>query len=1035
MFPPQSDRCPPEAIWDEIASGLLKGNKALAAIEHASTCAGCASLLKSSIEVFGPDVETAPSAVRHRATQIWTWVAVAAVVVLGISIVFVWRMRSSDPLEMLAAAYSADRTIDLRLPGAGYGKLHLQRGPASEIPTPAIEAELAFRRALERNPDDPAALHARGRWELLYGNPDRAIQSLEAARDLTGAKPTSALLTEIGMAYRQRAIRDQNSTDRMHALDQFGQALQINPGDRAALFDRAVVEGELELLTPAIADLEHLLKLEPNGPWSEETQAALDRLHKKHAAFFARPADADEKNFDEAALDRALQDSTGAELGELMNRWGAHHDLWLADLANVGKSRENQQAQEELARMAHIRITFETAKYIDETQRFDALLRMNLAPSLAAWRDFEALYRATHVLGEFRCTDAASVNKRYTWLAVQVLREAAICSAQAGDADHALAELSQSLELAETSQFPVSHVRSVGAQLGVEWRRGMYRSTMDLAVAELHSVFAHAYPVARSQELYNMLMVSAEDLAWWHAARAAAAQMTESATVAGFRDLEFTDTVHWAQLCLRAHDPGEARQHFSDAVAYSARAPVRPATRAWAEIGLAEATGDYSRLVTVANELERSQDPMVWIPYERVRTSLAVSAGRLQEAHAHLDRIARWLYSPEPSAPWRDKQWYGEFRSARELQLSLLLEEGQPTEAFRQLQRWRAAEEWSVSSRHAPPAHAPDREAIKFALTEIGDHLGVWRLDHGVIDFRWAAEPLSVLAPLVRRLERLLESPQSSNMTIDACAHTIAALLFGRWLDQLEPNRPVLIQAGENLAGLPFAALPAGDGYLGLKRPVAITPFAFDDEETHEDPRLGALLLIDASEGNQTWAPELPALPSGAQEVAEIRRVASIPVNVLGPGSLSQQALARGVASARVLHFVGHAIETSAGVGLVIPGLSGPVMLPALAKEGIRLPPTIILSTCSTGRPDLEDSAGGSSFATRILLEGSSQVIASLWNVDSDAAAEFMSEFYSRLGLEPSTGQALQAAMQNLAKSGRFSHPYYWAMFARFIRE
>jgi hypothetical protein len=1023
-------------IWDEIASGLLQGERAMSALEHASTCAGCAALLKSSLELFEPEAEVSPPARSH--PPIWTWLAAAAVIILGIGTVVLWRMRSSDPLHLLTAAYSSDRTMDLRLPGAPYGPLRLQRGSASQIPTAAIEAQLSFRRSLERNPDDPAALHARGRWELLYGDPDRAIQSLEAARDLAGNKPDPDLLTETGMAYRQRAIRNQTSTDQMHAVELFGQALVADPDHRAARFNRGMVEGELDLLTPAIEDLEHLLKLEPSGQWSEETRAALNRLRKNHAVFFNRPAGADETNFDEAALDRMLQDPGGTGLGELASRLETHHDFWIADVANLAKSRENQQAEEELARMAHIRITYRTAKYADEKQRFDALYQMHLAPALAVWRDFEALYRATHARGEFHCTEAVLAEPqaaRYPWLATQISREAAMCSIQAGDADLALAELKSSLALAETSRFPVSRVRSVGAQAGVEWRRGLYRGTMDLAGTELRSVFAHAYPVARTQELYNILMISAEDLGWWHAARAAAAQMTEAATAAGFRDLEFTDTVHWAQLCLRDHDPGEARRHFSDAVAYAAQTPVRPATLAWAEIGLAEATGDDARLLTVANQLEHSGDPMIWIPYERVRTSLALSAQRLPEAHAHLDRIARWIYSPEPSAPWRDKQWYGEFRSARELQLQLLLQEGQDAEAFRQLQRWRSAEESSISGGPVHPAFASDRDAVKFALLEIGDRVGVWRCDRGAIDFRWAIEPVSKIAPLVRRLERLLESAQSSVAAIDACARRIAADLFGAWLDQIEPDRPAVIQSGDALAALPFAALPAADGYLGLKHPVAVTPFAFADRESPRNLPPGNLVLIDASAGNPNWAPELPALPSGSEEVAGIQRVSSMPATVLGPGPISQQELARSAASASVVHFVGHSIETTSGAGLVIPGISGPVLFRALAPQGEEIAPTVILSACSTGRRDLQDSAGASSFATRILLEGSAQVIASLWNVDSEAAAEFMSEFYRRLGTGPTGGQALQSAMQSLAKSGRFSHPYYWAMFTRFVRE
>ena len=118
----------------------------------------------------------------------------------------------------------------------------------------------------------------------------------------------------------------------------------------------------------------------------------------------------------------------------------------------------------------------------------------------------------------------------------------------------------------------------------------------------------------------------------------------------------------------------------------------------------------------------------------------------------------------------------------------------------------------------------------------------------------------------------------------------------------------------------------------------------------------------------------------------------------------------------------------------MIPQAPGPVLVGELARRGIGVPPTIVLSACSTGRRTLEDSVEPSSLAAGFLSEGAGEVIASLWNVNSEGTAHFMTEFYRALRDGATTSLALRAAMKSLARSSTFSHPYYWAPFSRFIR-
>jgi len=45
-----------------------------------------------------------------------------------------------------------------------------------------------------------------------------------------------------------------------------------------------------------------------------------------------------------------------------------------------------------------------------------------------------------------------------------------------------------------------------------------------------------------------------------------------------------------------------------------------------------------------------------------------------------------------------------------------------------------------------------------------------------------------------------------------------------------------------------------------------------------------------------------------------------------------------------------------------------------------------------------------------------------------------MRGFYEQMRTGADTGRALQAAMARVHRTGGFSHPHYWAAFARFVR-
>lgn len=91
-----------------------------------------------------------------------------------------------------------------------------------------------------------------------------------------------------------------------------------------------------------------------------------------------------------------------------------------------------------------------------------------------------------------------------------------------------------------------------------------------------------------------------------------------------------------------------------------------------------------------------------------------------------------------------------------------------------------------------------------------------------------------------------------------------------------------------------------------------------------------------------------------------------------------------------------------------------------------------VFSACGTAKTsELSDS---DSLVTAFLRAGANNVVASRWNVDSMATADFVDLFYGSLLSGTSTAGALQNAAAAFRTMPERAHPYYWAAFAAFGR-
>ncbi|MEA5462506.1 CHAT domain-containing protein [Leptothoe sp. PORK10 BA2] len=88
----------------------------------------------------------------------------------------------------------------------------------------------------------------------------------------------------------------------------------------------------------------------------------------------------------------------------------------------------------------------------------------------------------------------------------------------------------------------------------------------------------------------------------------------------------------------------------------------------------------------------------------------------------------------------------------------------------------------------------------------------------------------------------------------------------------------------------------------------------------------------------------------------------------------------------------------------------------------------VVLSACQTGRGEQIRGEGIIGLSRGFMYAGAERVAVSLWNVNDEATANLMTEFYRYLLEEnQSPAAALRTAQLSMWENGQ--SPYYWAAF------
>jgi len=319
------------------------------------------------------------------------------------------------------------------------------------------------------------------------------------------------------------------------------------------------------------------------------------------------------------------------------------------------------------------------------------------------------------------------------------------------------------------------------------------------------------------------------------------------------------------------------------------------------------------------------------------------------------------------------------------------------------------------------------------------------------------------------------ERVRKADAEYPAAAAALSNMLLGPVAAQLERKRLLVVPDGA-LEYLPFAALtvpgasrsavfvplmvqyevtsiPSASTLAVLRQELkgrkpaekVVAVFADPVFDKSDERVTGNLSRIAGGHHGVPSVDELPALtrlPYTRQEAEAILALA--PANgrkaALGFEANRSAAMSEDLIKYRIIHFATHSVLDSTH-----PELSG-IALSMLDRQGrpqngflrahevfnLRLgAELVVLSGCRTGLGKQVKGEGVYGMTRGFMYAGSKRVLVSLWDVQDQATARLMSNFYRGLlgPKRPSTAAALRAAQIAIWREGRWSAPYYWAGF------
>lgn len=1139
--PPSTRECIGDAEWPEVAAGLLPEAKTRELMKHAAQCGHCGPLLKDAAELLvdemtpseetwlaslpstqiewrrnfaktlragagskAKDNDTNDDRRRKTLTSSWRWLLPwprPALLLLPIAVAVVAGWLGSRILQppsadrLLAQAYTERRTLEVRIPGAKYAPMRVERslgGSNLDKPAVLLKAEALIGEGLQKNPNDPALLDARARADMLDGNYDSAVKTLQ--RVLETQPDSSPLLTDLGSAYYLRAESADRAVDYGNAVEALGRALAKTPDDTIALFNRALACEQMFLYTQAVDDWEHYLRVDPQGEWAGEARKRLKAIQEKvkqRAERLAEPLltpaviakvvvdhakdlsviDEQAERYLEAAwkswLPGAIEGSTDAQaslryLAEILRN--NHNDPWLADFLQGSPSRSRDAAVRELLASDEAlhtgqyeqgaRLAAQSARNFERSRNQAGMLRANFAVIRA--RASELDYAG--------CLETAASNlpllaqSQYRWLNAGVLIQQGNCLSGAAKLQESIKSNSRALELTKRSHYPELELRAKAFAS----RYLLDTDNSDLGLRQLLNALAVFWqsdtPDKNGELLYALLPDFADHSHWSRVEAFAWAELSNRFPSKNPMDRAL-EQEFLAGAQSRAGDYQAAQMTLLRASAQITSLPDDTGTllrraeiildKAEIDLDLSDTNGAVSSLAPLRKQFEGAGLGQFQANYFKVLGEAYLALGQPTEAQPLLERAlavmetgVRSLHQETDKLAWSRSQ--GEVY--RDL-LDLRLKTETPEEALAWWEWYKGA---SLRISEMSESAGPDTENVHrlsgLRTSPVTSDAGMAIVSYAMLRNSIAAfvfyegsthsyslELPRDLVSLARHFLAMSSDPSTDLDSLNAQGWQLYNLLVAPLEADIQGATTLSIETDGILDEIPFTLLHGRDGrYLGEKFAVI-----FSQGSAYSPWRSAGLpdalspaspVLIVVPPAAQNAS--LPALPDAVTEANEVAAFFNHPRLISGSDVTSPEVLAS-LHGAQIFHFAGHAVAATNRAGLVL----GPDVtltshdLLTLRPHNLKL---AVLSACESANGSDGTVADINSVARTMAAAGVRSVVASRWKVDSSATRQLMRAFYSNLMSGKTPADSLRTASLAVRSVPQYRHPYYWASFAIF---
>lgn len=238
----------------------------------------------------------------RRRTTGWTpYLKAAAIAFIAVGIGTVGlRSCLSGPslgegLNALNNAYRQERPLDSRITGFNYAPVaDLRSGGVPKFDS--TQKELASTIILSKDSTDAGAdvHHAIGQYFLSGRKFDEAIERFQ--KSLTLDPNNARTQTDLGTALLERGKlrREQTNTgeenvDFAQSLVHLNKALQLDSSNLEALFNRALLYGEMGLFPQAERDWRQYLEKDSNSKWADEAREKLRSIEQQRVGSSSNP--------------------------------------------------------------------------------------------------------------------------------------------------------------------------------------------------------------------------------------------------------------------------------------------------------------------------------------------------------------------------------------------------------------------------------------------------------------------------------------------------------------------------------------------------------------------------------------------------------------------------------------------------------------------------------------------------------------------------------------------------------------------------